>query len=283
MTRRRRPGAARRRRGVAWCAQVAATGTFLALATPAGAAGLRRLDSAWLLPAPLEAVLLGADRDLAARGGAWVRASQASLYGLPELPARLLAVGGARAGWAAEAAWETLGTGVLRDDRLGGRMLVGRGARLGLRVERRTLQPGPGDAGRSLAVDLEMALSGTGAAGSSWSTTLQWPLLRRRDAWLGPEPESRLRAAVAAPGRALALALEVAADGSPALGWEAQVGLGGGVALSWRSDPATGSGGGGLLWRRGRLRLRTSHLAHPELGLTHRVEVCIGRSGAAPW
>lgn len=255
----------------------------LALTSPADAAGLRRLDSAWLLPAPLEAVLLGPAPAADGNGGAWLRAGQARLFGMPELPARLVAVGGAGTAWAAEVGWETLGDGVLRDDRLLARGLVGRRPRLGLRLERRTLQPGPGEAGRSLAVDLEMAVAGVVAGWGAWSAMLHWPLLRDHDPWLGTEPESRLGAAVAAPGRAVAVALQVAADGNPALGWEALAGLGGGVALSWRSDPASGAAGGGLVWRHGRLRLRTSHLAHPELGLTHRLELRIGRSGGAPW
>jgi hypothetical protein len=41
--------------------------------------------------------------------------------------------------------------------------------------------------------------------------------------------------------------------------------------------------GAGLLWQRGALRLRSSHLAHPDLGLTHRFEVALGSSAVSPW
>jgi len=88
---------------------------------------------------------------------------------------------------------------------------------------------------------------------------------------------------LAAPGRALALRLDVAADGRPVFGWEALAGLGGSLGVAWRADRASGAMGGGLIWRSARLRLRTSHLAHPDLGLTHRIEIGVGRPGASPW
>ena len=43
------------------------------------------------------------------------------------------------------------------------------------------------------------------------------------------------------------------------------------LALELRLDPASGALGPGLHLRRGRLLLRTSHLAHPQLGVTHRL------------
>lgn len=258
-------------------------GTCLTLALPAGADGLRRLDGAWLLPATLHEVLLESPGAPAVPAGSWLRAAQMRLFGLPELPSRLLAAGAAGRGWAAEIGWEALGGQALRDDRLTARVCRGRAWRLGLWAGRRSLRPGPGPAAGALAVDLELLAEGRRLWPGAWSVAVRWPLLREADAWLAPEPEARLRAALAAPGRALALSVDVAADGRPVFGWEALGGLGGGLALAWRADRASGAVGGGLVWRRGRLRLRTSHLAHPELGLTHRAEICIGSPGASPW
>jgi len=277
---RRGPAAARRgSRPPGWT--VALVG--LTLAAPVQADGLRHLDAAWLLPAALHDVLLESTGSEPAGGGPWLRAGQTRLFGLPELPVRLLAAGAAGSGWAAEVGWETLGGPALRDDRLTARGSFGRNRRLGLWVGRRSQRPGPGPAGRALALDLELLAGGRQPGLGSWSAGVRWPLLRLADRWLGPESETRFQAALAAPGRALALCLDLDADGRPAVGWEAHAGLGGGLGLTWRADRASGALGGGLLWRRGRLRLRTSHLAHPELGLTHRIEICAGSPGGAPW
>ncbi|MBK8165912.1 MAG: hypothetical protein IPK64_08100 [bacterium] len=259
----------------------------LAWAVPSVAAGLRRLDSAWLLPGALHDVLLGpaptAPTAPTATGGPWLRAAQSTLYGLPELPVRLLAIGAAGRRWAAEAGWEILGGDALRDSRLTARGSFGDRWRVGLWASRRTVRLGAGEAGQALACDLEVMACGTHPAVGTWIAALQWPVFRSADNWIGAEPETRLRAALAAPGRAVSLSLDVGEDGSPAFGWEAMAGLGGGLGLAWRSDRASGAVGGGLVWRRGRVRVRTSHLAHPELGLTHRAEICVGTPGGAPW
>lgn len=255
----------------------------LLLAAPAAAAGLRRLDSAWLLPAALHGVLLEPALTEQAAPGSWLRIAQSSLYGLPELPVRLLAIGAAGRGWAAETGWEVLGSDALRDDRLTARCAVGDRWRVGLWAARRSVRLGPGESGQAQSVDLEVMARGSHPAFGEWTAALQWPLVRKVDSWLGAEPEPRLRAALAAKGRALAVSLDMDQDGRPALGWEAVAGLGGGLGLAWRSDRASGAAGGGLVWRKGRLRLRTSHLVHPELGLTHRTEICVGRPGGSPW
>lgn len=255
----------------------------LAAARPAGAAGLRRLDSAWLLPAALQAHLVGDANAATPAQGAWLRAGQARLYGLPELATRALGVGITGRGWVLDAGWETLGSGDLRDDRAQAAIAVGTTRLLGARASRRGLRPGAGQAGSASALDLEVVAGGHTAGLGHWRLAAWWPLLRQGDPWVPAEPETRLRGALAGQGRGLAVSLELTADGSPAFGWEALASLGGRLALAWRADTASGATGGGLLWRSGKFRLRTSHLAHPELGLTHRAEVCLGNAGGAPW
>lgn len=251
-------------------------------AAPA-AASLRRVEGAWLLPPALQAPLLRESGRVGEPAGAWLRIGHARLYGLPELPARLLAVGAAGRAWAAEARWESLGSETLRDDRAEAGFRVGGAWQLGLRAGRRTLRLGAGETAAALDVDVEIARYGRSEPIGSWLVQANWPLLRDSEPWLAAEPEARLRAALAGSGRALAVVVESAADGEQILGWEVLAALGGGLAVSWRSDPASGAAGAGLLWRKRGLRLRTSHLAHPELGLTHRVELCLGNPGRAPW
>jgi hypothetical protein len=56
---------------------------------------------------------------------------------------------------------------------------------------------------------------------------------------------------------------------------------GGDTALGLRADPATGILGLTLVWLGAGVMIRTSHLAHPDLGLTHRFQVGFGRPAAA--
>lgn len=266
---------------------VAAFATVSVIALHAGMAradGLRRLDAAWLVPSRLATDALWGEGH-ARSSGAWVRAGQARLYGLAELPVRRLAAGLAGAGraWALEAGWEAAGSGTLHDDRLDGRLTVGRRLRVGARVRWRRLLAGAGPRLSDRCWDLEAGLSTTAGVFGDVQADLAWPLLRSGDAALAVEPATRLRLALGGRGRAVALGLDMGDDGRPALGWEALCGLSRGLGISWRVDRTSGSIGVGLLWRRGPLRLRTSHLAHPELGLTHRFELTVGAAEAAPW
>ena len=250
----------------------------------AAADGLRRLDAAWLVPSRLASTVVGVGPPEVA-AGVWVRAGQARLYGLPELPVRRLAAGLAGSGgrWAVEGGWETTGSRLLRDDRLDGRLGWGRRLRWGLRTRWRRLRPGPGSPLTDRSWDLEVGLSTTAGALGGVEAGLQWPLWRTAEAHRPAEPVTLLRLAVAGRGRAVALALDVGADGRPTAGWEVLCALGRGAGLAWRVDQASGAMGTGLTWRRGRLRVRTSHLTHPELGLTHRFELTLGAVEASPW
>ena len=278
-----------RRHAVCPVTRCAAAGVMLVAtlvvgASPAAADGLRRLDAAWLIPAAhLHTAVTG--RAASDGGGIWLRAGQARLFGLAELPSRLVAIGGAAAGgsWDTEGSWETTGSGDFRDDRMVARVARGRRLHVGVHGAWRRLQPGPGPVGQTQALSLDVGADGCASAVGDWRVRLRWPLASAGDRWLAPETGNRLWCAVAAPGRALAVTVDVAPDGRPAVGWEALCGIGGSWGLSWRVDRASAATGCGLAWCRGRLRLRTSHLAHPELGITHRVELAFGNVAVSPW
>jgi hypothetical protein len=273
------------------CAKRAGIGAALLLglvsapcARPAAAEGLRRLDTAWVVPARLAALALDHAVDETTQG-AWVRAGQTQLFGLVELPVRHLAVGlvGSRRSWALEGGWETVGAGLLRDDRLQTRLVVGRRLHVGADGRWRRVRPGPGPHLREQVWDLNLGFETPAGPLGRIDLSVYWPVFRLGDPALAPEPQTRLRLAAAAPGRAVALTIDTAADGRPTCGWEALCGLGAGLGLSWRADQASGAMGAGLLWQRGALRLRSSHLAHPDLGLTHRFEVALGSPAVSPW
>jgi hypothetical protein len=72
------------------------------------------------------------------------------------------------------------------------------------------------------------------------------------------------------PGSGLACRVDRNFDGTPLFTFEGMVRLSTGVGLGFRGDPHTGSMGGCLVFRVGGMRLETSHLVHPALGVTNR-------------
>lgn len=258
-------------------------------AAPAAAQGLRRLDTAWLVPERLAVAALSGATALphGAAGpatGLWVRAGQARLHGLPELPVRRLAVGmtGSGGAWSLEGGWETLGSTLLRDDVAQVRLQAGRRWWAGLSGRWRRLQAGQAPVWRAFDGALELGVAWPGGPLGAGAARVFWPLGEPQTA-PGAEPVPRVLLAIAGGGRALALLVDAGPEGRPHVGWEALCALAPGVGLSWRADPASGALGGGLRLEWGRLRLRTSHLVHPDLGPTHRCEVAFGAVGASPW
>lgn len=250
---------------------------------PARAEGLRRIDAAWLVPAYMSAAVVAGGVP-APHDGAWLRAGQMRLFGLEDLPARSVAVGWRRANSVAvEADWEAVGRDAFRDGRGRVRTDVGTSWRLGAQASWRRLQPGGGEGLDRCAVDAVVGGSFPAGALGVGDLRVFVPLVRAGARGIDPEPDRRLRLALAGRGCAVALALDEGPDGRPSAGWEVLCGVGGGAGVAWRADGASGALGGGLIWRRGPVRLRTSHLAHPELGLTHRFEVAFGSTEASPW
>jgi hypothetical protein len=80
-------------------------------------------------------------------------------------------------------------------------------------------------------------------------------------------------------GIAWAVAVDKSSGGDPSV----QIDLAGRVAPWWalglRAEPATGVSGITLAWYRGAWLLRTSHLIHAELGVTHRWYLAVGDVG----
>jgi hypothetical protein len=74
-----------------------------------------------------------------------------------------------------------------------------------------------------------------------------------------------------------AVALDRNEAGVPSFQAELMLGLSSHFAWGFRAEPATGSLGFITIWRRSSFLLRTSHLAHPDLGLTHRWCLAFGR------
>lgn len=251
--------------------------------TPVRAAGIREFGDGWLLTAGEMRQWL--DRsDPAPEPGWWAAVGDARLYGLPELPLRRWAVGGPLPATRGKLAWtvdhQMLGGGLI-DERASELRLIFTGVlRVGLAAQRveMAIDGRPEAAYRGAA--LLLGRDGSSGVGN-WRFDLRAPL-DSGAAWSGPNDRRPFaRGALLGREAHVAVALEVSrrGDGSFAAGAEASLALGPRLAVGVRADPPTGAVGPVSVWRTGLLLIRTSHLAHPELGTTHRCELVFGRPG----
>lgn len=236
----------------------------------ASAGGTRDLEDGWLVPAERMAEILPwnvlDERGEESGGGLWISVGQAHLFGLSELSLARLAVGGGWRKLGVGLAWQRLGEGLFREDRL--RVLVSVGTRWRVLVQ-------PGWDRLLLAdeppwniptLDLGLAFPLVGRVNVQVVVPLRGP-----PPWHGERSQRRwLLITGGRPGLCGALAIDRGGTGQPSLqlallGRAAPV-----VALGLRSEPATGSLGLTTVWRRRGWLLRSSHLAHPDLGITHR-------------
>jgi hypothetical protein len=246
---------------------------------PARGAGLRELEDSWLL-APRDSWRLLGSRDAGeplpreSGSGFWLGAGQGTLFSVPGLEQVLVAggLGFKFLGRKTEvgANYQQMGREYFRETRAELDLLVGGSRGLGVSVARfavgmagqrvdarwearatarRALVLGP-DRSVRLTVRLALELAGTGNRATP-----------RRDFLLLTFEHGR---------SVLAFQLDRQSDGTPVLGGEVFQALQPGIGLALRVDPVTASLGPGLSLRRGSLLLRTSHLAHPVLGQTHR-------------
>lgn len=249
-------------------------------AGPAAGDGLRSLADGWLLEGPDEAAVLdGRPRSRMEGTSAWFTGGVTRLFGMEDLPVSVLGLGLAAPRWSVGLGWQRTGRTLFVEDRLDVVLRLGSGPRLGLRVGMATWSVRGFDSSRAWDPALEFTLG----SGTPWSLRFLWHPTEA-PAWYGRTGRREwVRAAWIGGGAAVALALDRDADGVPAVGVHASWRLGAGLALGIRADPATGSLGPCLTAAGNGLTVRTAHLAHPALGLTHRITVGVGDLRAAPW
>lgn len=248
-------------------------------AVDAPGAGLRLLEEAWL-----DGPRWSRAETPPTGTFAWGAAGTGRRWNLPELPLAALGVAvGRRDGggfWMARCSWQGLGGSACRVDRLVVEAARGGTWSVALRAATERLELG----GETVPVPRELRVvlgrSWRNAAGWEAGCTLHLPLedgsradLRRVTRVLGAS--ARL-----APVRFTAV-WDRRGDGTPLLGLEALVELSRAAAVAWRYDGGSRSVGWGLVLRRGPLLVRTSHLAHPDLGVSHRWQTVLG-TGALP-
>lgn len=252
------------------------------LGSPARAAGLRNLEDGWLLTGRWQREIIGQQPPGGAQAGwtGWLATGSCRLFGMAELPVRGLA-GGLRVPLGSRmmqlsSRWELTGTDLFREQVWQGR-LGGGGAGLWFVDRSLTL------AGQALQPS---GVWGADVGGVVWERGSTKCLVRVWASLSGPtnrssEPRRRRLACLwlVRPTWGLGLDVDRSWAGRPGLTLDVLLQAGPGTGVGLRSDPGSGTHGPTLVYGWGALLLRTCHLVHPDLGITHRVSLIWGIPG----
>ncbi|MFO7654109.1 MAG: hypothetical protein R6X25_09840 [Candidatus Krumholzibacteriia bacterium] len=229
----------------------------------ATAAGLRDATDGWLMPASdLHRLLGGRDRP-----GPWCELAHGRLHGLAELPLTSAAAGFRLGGARVRLEARHSGATILRETGCAVTVAGGPPWSPRLRLGRAAFEV----AGGWSASQLEAAVGLTVPLAGAVACDVDVPLLPA-PVWYGHGGLRRLlRLRAGWPLAAVAVAVDRRGDGVPQVQLEVALAPVGAATLGLRAEPASGSLGVTTGWRVGpRLMLRTSHVLHPALGVTHR-------------
>jgi len=247
------------------------------------AGGVHDFPDAWPIDADTARSLLsGQETPRFSQRGFLVMIGQGRLFEMPELNQRFISLGGNLPTGAIpihlSGQWEQTGSDLFMEDSVAGRLLLGRNQTWGVsgRWLRQTLGGLIGDSNTHLGLLWGMKFQAGEIRGRF---QVNWPLTR----WSGSAGDGRreniLNLTMVTSHLAGAVVVDRHDDGTPRPGFHLLLTVDGGVGLEFRADPATGSLGPGLSLIHGRLMLRTSHLIHPHLGVTHRLMLVVGKPG----
>jgi hypothetical protein len=248
--------------------------------SPAHGSGLSGLSGGWLFESSDEQAVLAGGPPTGTGGGSWWMGGGVSrLFGLEDLPVSGLACGFASADWSVGAGWQRTGQDLFVEDRAEILVRLGRAPRLGVRM-------GLGNwSRRGYATERawDPALELTLGVGSPWSMRVTWHPADAPE-WHGRTGRRELaRVTWVRQGAGMVVAIDRNSDGVPAVGLHGMWRLDRRMAVGIRADPVTGSLGPCLTMAAGKLTIRTSHLVHPALGMTHRFMLGLGQARAAIW
>ncbi len=247
------------------------------------AGGLRDFGDSWpIKSSTTRRLLMDKEMSSSAQHGLFVSIGQGRLFEMPDLNQRFLALEGSYSSgtFALRFAgqWEQTGSEIFVEDRLAGLFLMGKNPSWGVvtRWFRQTL------GGRREESNLEFGAlweMGFHLGKTSGRILLEWPLKRaEKSPGLGRR-RTISNITIATSDLAAAFVIDRNDDGTPNIGFHLLLAVGSGVGLELRADSATGSLGPGLSLVRGSLMLRTSHVIHPHLGVTHRLLLVVGKIG----
>jgi len=178
--------------------------------------------------------------------------------------------------WAAACSWERLGEELMLEEAGSLSLRLGGNPQVGVRVRARRWLVATELVSTSAGADLEGKFFLVLSAGYTGSIAFRLHQGELPE-WHGRGGRRTLaEAKLFHPGWGLAIRIDQRGDGVPVLSLAAMVRLTSRLGLGFRGDPETGSLGGNLVARWGGLWLRSSHLVHPALGLTHRFHLGAG-------
>jgi len=250
------------------------------------AGGLRNFDDSWLIsPSAARELLMQRNGTETRRTGLLVMAGQGRLFEMPELNQRFLAVEGffypGSIGVKLACKWEKIGEDFFSEDRLEGRILLGSTPAWGMAVK--TLRQTLGDLSEKPIWDIMFLWEAAFSLGHiKGRLQLDWPFGAGDNSEADHRRRNLLKLTMTTVNIAAAVVVDREGDGTPNLGFHVMLALDSGVGLEFRADPATGSIGPGLTLLRGGMMIRTSHVVHPHLGVTHRIMLAVGRCGGTP-
>lgn len=247
------------------------------------AGGLRDFHDSWLISSSTTRVLLDQREKPEAGGhGFMLMLGQGRLFDMPELNQQFLAMEGRFSSGVfllrMAGLWERTGTQLFVEDHLGGKICLGNSPSWGLSANwsRQTLGGMEEDPVLELGLLWEVRFH---LGDFNGSFELDWPLNTEGESPGDGRRRNIGKFSLASPNFATAIVIDRQASGVPKPGLHFLVPLDAGVGLELRADPATGSLGPGLSLVRGKLMMRTSHVVHPHLGITHRWLLVVGKSG----
>ncbi len=250
------------------------------------AGGLLNIEDSWLIsPSMARRLLQKIESTSDHHAEILCTVSQGRLFSMSELGQRSIALEGVsylwnnRVTWAGS--WQKTGQSLFVENRQTVKLLLGLYPALGLsfRHLKQTLAQQDEPSQQQFFMDLQTVW----ILGEMRGTIqLHWPLLSS-DSSLNNSGNGRRmevgKVTLIKGDLGCALAVDRLPSGKPNLGFHLLFTLVRGVGLEFRIDSPTGSLGPGVSIVRGGLMLRTSHVVHPQLGVTHRLALVLGRFG----
>ncbi len=259
---------------------------FGATVNQATAGGLLNIEDSWLLPSSLtRGLLTGNNHSSGPRSEFLGMVGQGRLFSMSELEQRSVSLEGVIFPWQKKiswaGSWQRTGRDLFVEDRLTAQVVWGNRPALGIGFRRIKLTLAQKE--QTPAQDYFFILKAPWKWGAvTGMVQLQWPgyssSINSGNGGYGRRTEA-LKAIFVHSDHAIAVVVDSLGNGKPNLGFQMLMTLTTGMGLEFRVDSPTGSLGPGLSIVRGGLMVRTSHLVHPQLGITHRIALVVGRFG----
>jgi len=252
------------------------------------AAGVRDVDDGWLMGPAGVAAFLGTNTGPSA--GLWSTVGYTRLYSLNEVPITRIELGYRLAKtWGAPTvaiSWQGLGEGLYREQNTRLHLQWGNPLALGLAGTQVLVESGGGEFELQRLSSWDLRATGN----LLWQLAPRFEI--RAEVWLplAASEDSLTKMGRRRLGRlqgwheqvSFGLTVDLKPTLQPTVGLEWDLAWGS-AAMGLRLDPSTAVVGPVVYVSHRNILIQTSHLVHPQLGVTHRFQIGVGHWGAARW